>query len=47
MDSTTGFKVLDAFVLTLDDLLFRDRLIDQLSRYKPFSRFRQLVDDSP
>lgn len=46
MDSHYGFKTMEAFALSLDDLEFRNGLNEQLSRNKPFNRFKRMVDES-
>lgn len=46
MDSYDGFKTMEAFAQSLVDIEFRNRLNDQLSRNKPFSRFKRMVDES-
>ena len=46
MDSRDSFKVMEAFVDTVDDERLREKLIDALSRRKPFQNFKFTIDNS-
>jgi hypothetical protein len=46
MNSGDSFKVMEAFIETVDDDKLSDQLIDALNRPKPFRNFKFVVDDS-
>ena len=46
MDSRRGYQVMEDFAYAMEDHKFRDQRLDQLSRPKPFSRFKWTVDNS-
>lgn len=46
MDSTQGFQLMEDFAYSLTDEKFRDKIIDQLSRRRPFRNFKNLIDSS-
>jgi len=46
MDSTQGFQLMEDFAYSLTDEKFRDTIIEQLSRRRPFRNFKNLIDSS-
>jgi len=46
MDSNQGFQVMENFAHALTDTSFRQRILDRLSRKKPFQNFKHLIDTS-
>lgn len=46
MDSNQGFQVMENFAYSLTDLKFRDKILDRLSKRKPFQNFKILIDSS-
>lgn len=46
MDSNEGFKVMENFAYSLTDDNFRDKILDRLSKRKPFQNFKILIDSS-
>ena len=47
MDSRRGYDVMEEYAQAHRDRPFRARLLERLSRRKPFRNFQDLVDDSP
>ena len=46
MDSTQGFQLMEDFAYSLTDEKFRDKIIERLSRRRPFRNFKNLIDSS-
>ena len=46
MNSAEGFEVMEKFAYSLDDHRFRDKILDRLSKRKPFQNFKVLIDSS-
>lgn len=46
MDSREGFQVMEDFAYSMTDSKFRDKLLDQLSKRKPFQNFKFTIDTS-
>ncbi|MEX1191558.1 MAG: UPF0158 family protein [Brumimicrobium sp.] len=46
MDSTQGFQVMENFAYVLTDKVFRDKIIERLSRRRPFQNFKNLINSS-
>ncbi|MEB2776567.1 UPF0158 family protein [Algoriphagus sp. D3-2-R+10] len=46
MDSNEGFKVMENFAYSMTDSYFREKLLDELSRRKPFQNFKFTIDTS-
>lgn len=46
IDSNQGFKLMENFAYSLTDSNFRDKILDRISRKKPFQNFRLLIDSS-
>jgi hypothetical protein len=46
MDSNQGFRVMENFAYSLTDDNFRNEILDQLSKRKPFQKFKMLIDSS-
>ncbi|MEX1192594.1 MAG: UPF0158 family protein [Brumimicrobium sp.] len=46
MDSTQGFQVMENFAYALTDKEFSDKIIERLSRRRPFQNFKNLIDSS-
>ncbi|MCV9386983.1 UPF0158 family protein [Reichenbachiella ulvae] len=46
MDSSQAFRVMENFANSLSDENFRTRLIQQLSQRQPFSKFKNIIDNS-
>lgn len=47
MDSYQAFKLMENFAYSLSDINFRDKILERLSRRKPFHHFKVLIDYSP
>jgi hypothetical protein len=46
MDSNEGFQVMENFAYSLTDNHFREQILNQLSKRKPFQHFKILIDSS-
>lgn len=46
MNSNEGFQMMENFAHSLSDNYFRDKILDQISRGKPFQKFKRLIDSS-
>lgn len=46
MTSRDSFQIMEDFVETLSDIGFANRLVNALSHRKPFSHFKDIVDNS-
>ncbi|MDR7131528.1 hypothetical protein J2X69_003892 [Algoriphagus sp. 4150] len=46
MDSREGFQVMEDFAYSMTDTNFREKLLDQLSKRKPFQNFKYTIDTS-
>jgi len=46
MNSTEAFEVMEKFAHSLSDEYFRDRILQELSKRKPFQHFKMLIDSS-
>jgi hypothetical protein len=46
MDSQDSFKVMEGFIDIVDNERLREKLIDALSRRKPFQNFKTVIDNS-
>lgn len=46
MDSREGFTVMEDFAYSMTDSKFREKLLDQLSKRKPFQNFKYTIDTS-
>jgi len=46
MNSNEGFRVMENFAHSLSDRNFRDKVLDRLSKGKPFQNFKTLIDSS-
>ena len=46
MDSNQGYRVMENFAYSLSDTIFRDKLLERLSRRKPFQNFKILIESS-
>ena len=46
MESRDSFKVMEAFIDTVDNERLREKLIDVLSHRKPFQNFKVTIDNS-
>ena len=46
MESYEGYKVIENFAYSLSDEYFRDKILNAISRRKPFQNFKNLIDSS-
>lgn len=46
MDSNQGFQVMENFAHSLTDINFRNRILNRLSKRRPFQNFKLLIDSS-
>ncbi|MBD3630295.1 hypothetical protein [Cyclobacterium sp.] len=46
MDSREAYQVMENFAFSLDDVVFREEILHELSKRKPFQHFKMLIDDS-
>lgn len=46
MDSNQGFLMMENFAYSLTDNNFRNRILDRLSKRKPFQNFKIFIDSS-
>lgn len=46
MDSNQEFQTMENFAYSLTDLKFRDKILDRLSKRKPFQNFKILINSS-
>ncbi|NHE57313.1 hypothetical protein [Cyclobacterium plantarum] len=46
MESREAYQVMEKFAFSLDDAVFREEILQELSKRKPFQHFKMLIDDS-
>ncbi|MCA1762219.1 MAG: UPF0158 family protein [Flavobacteriales bacterium] len=46
MNSNEGFQVMENFAYAINDLNFRYKILERLTRRKPFQNFKILIDSS-
>ncbi|WP_163379195.1 hypothetical protein [Cyclobacterium sp. SYSU L10401] len=46
MESREAYQVMENFAFSLNDAVFREEILHELSKRKPFQRFKMMIDDS-